>query len=145
MITRASISYSARRLGLVHRSHACSIWRQIRQSGCGIVSRRPSRPQEGNVSGPGSDAVQCPDIWSADLGCLEGDLIRRSIPVSRALTRPGSFGGKAAKRTMGQVPVPYRASHDQCVRWGSVRRIKCPGSCGHASLSLGCHHRHELD
>jgi len=50
------------------------------------------------VFGRGSDAVQCPDIRSADLGCLEGVLIRRSIPVSRALTRPGSFGGEGCKK-----------------------------------------------
>ena len=63
------------------------------------------------------------DIRSADLECLEGVPIRRPILVSRALTCPGPFGGKAAKRLMGRMPVPYHASRDQCVRWGSVRRI----------------------
>ena len=45
--------------------------------------------------------MQCPDIQSADLGCLEGVLIRRSIPVSRVLTRPGSFGGEGCKKNDG--------------------------------------------
>jgi hypothetical protein len=98
MITRANVSRSARRLGLVHRSHACTIWRQIQRSGCSVASRRPNRPQEGTVSGRGSDAVQCPDIRSTDLGCLEGVLIRRSIPISRVLTCPESFGGEGCKK-----------------------------------------------
>jgi len=98
MITRAPVSCSARRLGLVHRSHACTIRRQIRWSGCGVVSRGPTRPQEGTLSGRGSDAVQCPGIRSADLGCLERVLIGCSVPVSRILTRPGSFGGEGYKK-----------------------------------------------
>jgi len=53
------------------------------------------------MSGRGSDAVQCPDIQSDDLGCLEGVLIRHSIPVSRVLTRPGSFGGEGCKKNDG--------------------------------------------
>ena len=36
--------------------------------------------------------------------------------------------GKAAKRMMGRVPVPYHASRGQRVRWEGDRRIKCPGS-----------------
>jgi len=50
------------------------------------------------VSGRGSDAVQCPVIRSADLGYLEGAPIRRSIHISRVLTRPGSFGGEGCKK-----------------------------------------------
>jgi len=123
MITRAPASCSARRLGLVQRSHVCTVWRQIRRGGCGVVSRRPTRPQEGTVSGRGSDAVQCPVIRSADLGYLEGVPIRRFIPVSYVLTRPGSFGGKAAKRMTGRVPVSYNDSRDQRVRWESGPRI----------------------
>jgi len=53
------------------------------------------------MSGRGSDAVQCPDIWSADFGSLEGVLIRRSIPVSRVLTCPGSFAGEGCKKNDG--------------------------------------------
>ena len=40
----------------------------------------------------------------------------------------GRLVGKAAKRMMGRVPVPYHASRDQRVRWESDKRIKCPGS-----------------
>ena len=50
------------------------------------------------MSGRGSDALQCLVIQSADLGCLEGILIRRSILVSRVLTCPGSFGGEGCKK-----------------------------------------------
>jgi len=57
MITRAPLSYSVRRLGLVYLLHACTSWRRLRQSGCGVVIRRPTLPQEGNVSGRGSVAV----------------------------------------------------------------------------------------
>jgi len=40
----------------------------------------------------------------------------------------GRLVGKAAKRMMGRVPVPYHASRDQRVRWESDRHSKCPGS-----------------
>ena len=74
----------------------------------------------------GSDAVRGVDIWSADLGCLEGVPIRRSILVSRVLTRPGSFGGKAAKRTMGQKLAPYHAFRDPGVRWETSDAFNAP-------------------
>jgi len=50
------------------------------------------------MSGRGSDATQCTNIRSADLGCLEGVPIGRSVPASRVLTRPGSFGGEGCKK-----------------------------------------------
>jgi len=53
------------------------------------------------MSGRGSDAAQCPDIRSTDLGCLEGVLIGRSAPISRVLTCPGSFGGEGCKKNDG--------------------------------------------
>ena len=59
--------------------------------------------------GRGSDAMYRNDIRSADLVCLEGVPIRRPILISRALSGPGSFGGKAAKRSMGRMHVPYHA------------------------------------
>jgi len=127
MITRAPASCSARRLGLVQRSHARMVWRQNRRGGYGVVSRRPTRLQEGSVSGRGPGAVQCPVIRSADLGCLEEVPIRRSIPVSRALTHSGSFGGEGCKKNDG-MGACYHASRDQCVRWECGGRIKCPGS-----------------
>jgi len=40
----------------------------------------------------------------------------------------GRLMGKAAKRTMGRVPVSFHASRDRCVRWEIGRCIKCPGS-----------------
>jgi len=40
----------------------------------------------------------------------------------------GRLVGKAAKRMMGRVPVPYHASRDQRVMWESDRRIKSLGS-----------------
>ena len=52
-----------------------------------------------------------------------GVLIRRCIPVSRVLTRPGSFGGEGCKKNDGTGAVPYHASRDQRVRWESGRRI----------------------
>jgi len=127
MITRAPVTCPARHLGLVHRSHACTTWRQIWWRGCGVVSRCPIRPQEGTGSGRGLDAVQRPDIWSADLGCLEGVPIRCPILVSRVLTRPVSFGGEGCKKNDG-TGACYHASRDQCVRWECGGRIKCPGS-----------------
>jgi len=36
--------------------------------------------------------------------------------------------GKAAKRMMGRVPIPYHASRDWRVRWERDKHIKCPGS-----------------
>ena len=44
-------------LGLPFSLHACTSWRLIRQSGGSAVSRRPTLPQEGNMSGRGSDAM----------------------------------------------------------------------------------------
>ena len=123
MITRAPALCSVRRLVLARRMHACTIRRQIRRSGWDVVSRRPIRPLEGSLSGRGSDAVHYADIRSADFRRLEGVPMRRPILVSRALSCPGSFGGKAAKRSMGRKPVPYHASRDLRVRSGSVRRI----------------------
>ena len=57
MITRAPVSCSVRRLGPVYLLHACTSWRQIRRSSCSVVIRRPTLPQEGNMSGRGSNAV----------------------------------------------------------------------------------------
>jgi len=127
MITRAPVTCLARRLGLVHWSHACTTRWQIWRSGCGVVSRHPIRPQEGTGFGRGLDAVQRPNIRSANLGCLEGVPIRRPILVSRVLTRPGSFGGEGCKKNDGTGPC-YHASRDHCVRWECGGRIKCPGS-----------------
>jgi len=101
MITRAPAICSACHLGPVQWSHACTVWRQILRGGCGVISRRSARPQEGTMSGRGSNAVQCPDIRSADLGCLEGVPMRRSILVSCVLTRLGSFGGEGCKKNDG--------------------------------------------
>ncbi len=53
------------------------------------------------MSGRGSDAVSRLAIQSVDLGCLEGVLIRRSIPTFRALTCSGSFGGEGCKKNDG--------------------------------------------
>ena len=53
------------------------------------------------MSGRGSDAVQRLVVQSVDLGCLEGVLIRRSIPASRILTRSGLFGGEGCKKNDG--------------------------------------------
>ena len=109
MITRAPAFRSPRRLGLVRRMHACTMRRQTRRSGWDVVSRCPTRPLEGSLSGRGSDAVHYADIRSADFRRLEGVPIRRPLHVSCALSCPGSFGGKAAKRSMGRKPVPYHA------------------------------------
>jgi len=65
--------------------------------GCGIIGRRPTRPQDGTLFGRGLDAV----YRSADLGCLEGVPIRCPILFSRVLTRPGSLGGEGYKKNDG--------------------------------------------
>jgi len=57
MITRAPVTRSVHRRGLVYQSHACTSWRQIRRSGCSVVIRCPTLPQEGNMSGRGSNTV----------------------------------------------------------------------------------------
>jgi len=77
MITRAPAFRSMRHLGLVRRMHSCTIRRQIRRSGWDVVSRRPTRPLDGSLSGRGSDAV--PDIRSADFRRLEGS--RLDVPT----------------------------------------------------------------
>ena len=101
MIMRAPVSCSARRLGLVCRLHACTSRRQMRRSGCSAVFRHPTLPQEGHVSDRGSVAVQRLASQSADLGRLEGVLIRRSVPAFCVLTRPGLFGGEGCKKNDG--------------------------------------------
>jgi len=45
MITRAPASCSVRRLVLIQRPHACTVWRQTRRGGYGIIGRRPIRPR----------------------------------------------------------------------------------------------------
>jgi len=42
-----------------------------------------------------------PAIQSIDPGCLEGILIRRSIPASHVLTRSRLFGGEGCKKNDG--------------------------------------------
>ena len=101
MITRAPVSCSVRCLGLAYLLHACTSRWQIRRSGCRVIIRRPTLPQEGNVFGRGSVAVQRLASQSADPGRLEGVLIRRSDHASYVLTRPGLFGGKGCKKNDG--------------------------------------------
>jgi len=74
------------------------IQRRIRQSGCFVTIRRPTLPLEGNGSGRGLAVVQRFTVQSVDPRCIEGVLIRRSIPASRVLTRSGSFGGERCKK-----------------------------------------------
>jgi len=57
MITRAPVSCSVHHLGLAYLLHACTSWRRLRRDGRSVVIRRPTLPQEGNMSGRGSDAV----------------------------------------------------------------------------------------
>jgi len=57
MITRAPLSCSACRLGLAYLLEACTSWLRLRRGGRSVVIRRPTLPQEGNMSGRGSDAV----------------------------------------------------------------------------------------
>ena len=57
MITRAPISCSVRRLGLVHRLHACTVLRRGRRSSRRVVSRRPTLLQEEYVLGRGPDTL----------------------------------------------------------------------------------------
>jgi len=45
MITRAPASCSARRLVLIQRSHARTVWRQTRRGGYGVIGRCPIRPR----------------------------------------------------------------------------------------------------
>jgi len=64
----------------------------------------------------GSGTAQSLAEQSADFERLEGVLTRRSdrLPVPcHALAR---LAGKAAKRTIGRVLVPYHASRDRQVR-----------------------------
>jgi len=44
MITRAPLSYSARRLGLAYLLHAYTSWRRLRRGGRSVVIRRPTLP-----------------------------------------------------------------------------------------------------
>jgi len=53
------------------------------------------------MSGRGSDAVQRLVVQSVDLGCLEGVLIRRSIPAFQVLARSRSSGGEGCKKNDG--------------------------------------------
>jgi len=101
MITRAPVSRSVRHLGLVCLLHACTSWQQMRRSGCGVAIRRPTLAQEGKVSVRGSVAVQRLACQSADLGRLEGVLIRRSDHASCILTCSGLFGGEGCKKNDG--------------------------------------------
>jgi len=53
------------------------------------------------MSSRGSNAMQRLAFLSFDFWRLEGVLIRRSIPASRALIRSGSFGGEGCKKNDG--------------------------------------------
>ena len=57
MITRAPVSCSVRRLGLAYLLHAYTSRQRLRRGGRSVVIRRPTLPQEGNVSSRGSVAV----------------------------------------------------------------------------------------
>jgi len=98
MITRAMESCTTRRPALVRWWHTGMIQRWICRSGCFATIRRPTFPLEGNGSGRGSAVVQRFAVQSVDPGCLEGVLIRRSIPAPRVLTRSRSFGGEGCKK-----------------------------------------------
>ena len=96
----------------VYPLDACMLWWQPRQSGWGAILRRPTLLWVGNVPARGSGAAQSLAERSADFGHLEGVLTGRSDHLATPCHTLARLVGKAAKRTIGRVLVPYHASRD---------------------------------
>jgi len=84
---------------------AASVW----------LGRRPSSPNSSlgrNTPARGSGAVQSFVEQSADFGRLEGGVDGTFRHLAAPCHALACLVGKAAKRTIGRVPVPYHASRD---------------------------------